>query len=444
MRRHLQASTLFCVLVLLSAICCAENWPQFRGPTAEGHASAQAVPTAFSQTENLVWRTEIPGTGWSSPVVWGDQIWLTTALTDEVTDPKSDARMQEQAPIPRSLADNLRMYAIGIDRRSGKMIHKIELMTEPKPAPLHTMNSYASPTPVVEAGRVYCSFGANGTACVDTESGQIVWVNRDLVIDHGTGAGSSPIVHGDLFIIHCDGKDDQYIAALDKRTGKLVWKQKRTGKMNDHPEMKKSFGTPLVIRQQGEKDVLVSPAANWLYGYDPQTGEELWSYPYGMLGFSNVPRPVSSGDKLFICTGFMRSQLQALRFDNGDFASEPELTWSYNKQVPSVSSPLIIGDEIYMVSDNDGILTCVDTESGEMIWRERLGGKHAASPLFAGGVLFVADRDGNVDAIRPGRQYENLSRSKLDSGILASPIAVDGSLYIRTEKSLYRISSGEA
>ena len=437
---RLSVIALYLVLIA-AAFCSAENWPEFRGPGAEGHASDASVPIEFSESENAVWRADIPGTGWSSPVVWGDQIWLTTALTDEVTDPKSDERMQEKAPIPRSLANNLRMHAVCIDRNTGDIVHNIELMTEPKPLPLHTMNSYASPTPVVEDGRVYCSFGANGTACVDTASGEIVWVNRELVIDHGTGAGSSPIVYGDLFIIHCDGKDAQYIAALDKRTGKQVWKTKRTGKMADHPEMRKSFGTPIVVQRENKADVLVSPAANWLYGYNPETGEELWSYPYGMLGFSNVPRPVTTDDKMFICTGFMKSQLQALHFENADYTGEPELTWSYQKQVPSVSSPLLIGDELYMVSDNDGIFTCVDAKTGEMLWRERLGGKHAASPLFAGGVIVVADRDGKVDMIKPGRKYESLSVNKLPDGILASPIAVDGSLFIRTEKSLYRFDS---
>ncbi len=429
-------------LVLIAAtFCSAENWPEFRGPDAQGHASDAKVPIEFSESENVVWRADIPGTGWSSPVVWGDQIWLTTALVDEVADGGSDERMPDKPVVPLAVADNLRMHAVCIDRNTGAIVHNVKLMTEPKPDPLHTMNSYASPTPVVEDGRVYCSFGANGTACVDTASGKIVWENRELVIDHGTGAGSSPIVYGDLFIIHCDGKDAQYIAALDKRTGKQVWKTKRTGKLAAHPEMKKAFGTPSIVRRENQADVLVSPAANWLYGYDPKTGEELWAYEYGELGFSNVPRPVQSKDKMFICTGFGSTQMQSLHFENGDYSAEPELKWSYNKQVPSVSSPLLIGDEIYMVSDNDGIFTCVDAATGEMLWRERLGGKHAASPLFAGGVIIVADRDGKVDMIKPGRKYESLSVNKLPDGILASPIAVDGSLYIRTEKSLYRFDS---
>ena len=430
-------------LVMIAAVLCqAENWPEFRGPTAEGHASSR-VPTAFSEIENVAWKADIPGSGWSSPVVWGDQIWLTTALIDEVTgtDAKSDERMPEKPMVPLALANNLRMHAVCVDRNTGAIVHNIELMTEPSPAPLHTMNGYASPTPVIEEGRVYCSFGANGTACVDTTTGKILWKNRELVVDHGTGAGSSPIVYDNLFIIHCDGKDAQFIAALDKNTGKQVWKTKRTGKMHDHPEMKKAFGTPTIVRRENHDDVLVSPAANWLYGYDPKTGKELWSYAYGMLGFSNVPRPVLAEDKMFICTGFMKGELQALHFEQGDYAGEPELKWSYNKQVPSVSSPLLVGDEIYMVSDNDGILTCVDAKTGKMLWRERLGGKHGASPLYAGGVIVVADRDGNVDVIQPGRKYELLQRNKLPGEILASPIAVDGSLYIRTEKSLFRFDS---
>ncbi len=424
----------------LSTVALAENWPQFRGPTGQGHANVTDVPAAFSDSKNVAWKAEIPGQGWSSPVIWGDQIWLTTAKVDEVPNPTGDKRLKDEAPIPRSVADNLRMYAICVDRQSGRIIHNQLLMTAPHPAPLHTMNSYASPTPVIEDGRVYCCFGTNGTAGVDTQTGEVIWTNRELTIDHGTGAGSSPILWNDLLILHCDGKDHQYVVALDKATGKIVWKTNRSGRLSPEGEMKKAFGTPLV-RRINDRDVLISPAANWTYGYDPLTGEELWRYEYGMLGFSNVPGPLVDGNVVFICTGFMKPQLQAIRLPAGDSSEPPHLEWSYRKQVPTVPSPVLVDDKIYFVSDNDGILTCVSAKTGKLVWRQRIGGKHAASLLYAADKIYIADRDGMVHVIAPGSEYRLIAKNQLPDGILATPIAVDDTLFIRTRTSLYRIEN---
>ncbi len=417
----------------------AEDWAQFRGPDGQGHASTSVhIPSEWSEDRNIAWKTPIGGTGWSSPVLQDGQVWMTYARNETIADPEQDERLQDEAPIPRIAVDDLTMHVICLDQETGAVIHDIELLREARPDPIHTMNSFASPTPVIEAGRAYCHFGANGTACVDTQTGETRWTNQDLRIEHGTGAGSSPILWQDLFIVHCDGMDEQYVAALDKRSGQLVWKTKRSGKMNANPEMQKAFATPLMVKF-ADGEALISPAANWLYAYDPATGRELWRYEYGRLGFSNVPRPVLNGDLLYICTGFMASELQALRLDLADRSQEPTRVWSYGKQVPQISSPLLAGSELYFVSDQGGILTCLDAITGELLWRERLGGSHTASPTLAGNTIILPSCQGETQLIQPGRQFELLATNRLDAGALASPAVVEDSLYLRTKDAMYRI-----
>lgn len=432
--RHSQIRLVVCAalsLVIANQVA-AEDWPQFRGPSQQGIATSPAA-TTWSEEENVIWKTPIPGAGHSSPIILGDQIWVTTALSSGTKEVKD-----EKSPIPREVAADLQLHAVCLNRESGKIIHNVPLISVDEPLPIHSMNTYASPTPVGEPGRVYCHFGNNGTACVNTSDGTVRWRREDMKLDHQTGAGSSPLIYGDLLIFHMDGRDKQYIAGLNKDTGETIWQIDRTGKMNDRSDMRKAYSMPLLHNIGGE-DILISPAADWVYGYAAATGEERWKVPYGGLGFSNTPRPVADEKRLYVCTGFMKSQMLAMEYDRTDSSAEPEIVWRYKKQVPSISSPLLVGKEIYFVADQGGVMTCVDSETGEMLWQERLSGNHTASPIVAGGNIYVAGRDGEVAVLRPGRKYDEIARNKLDSGILASPAVVDGSLFVRTEKALYRI-----
>ena len=332
------------------------------------------------------------------------------------------------------MAGQLSLRALCVHLRTGQVIHNVELLVEDNPQPAHAMNSFASPTPVIENGRLYCHFGAFGTACLDTATAKIVWTNRDLVINHENGPGSSPVLWKDFLIFHCDGSDVQFIVALDKQTGHVAWKTARTGKMNENPQLKKAYGTPLVIDVAGQPQ-LFSPAADWLYGYDPATGRELWKMPYEMLGFSIVPRPVAGHDMLYMSTSFMQPQILAVKLD-GEAA--PKIAWRYAKQAPTMPSPLLVGDELYLVSER-GIATCLNAHTGEMLWTERLPGNYAASPLWADGKIHYCSRDGETTVIEPGPTFRQLAVNKLEGQILASPAAVKDAIYLRTDKALYRI-----
>jgi outer membrane protein assembly factor BamB len=290
---------------------------------------------------------------------------------------------------------------------------------------------------VIEQGRLYVYFGTFGAACIDTQTGTVVWTNREHRIMHENGPGSSPVLFGDKLIFHCDGSDKQYITALDKQSGKTVWKTDRSGEMRSDPQLKKAYGTPLIVSIEG-KSIVVSPASDWLYGYAPETGKELWKMNYGVLGFSIVPRPVESHGLVYFCTSFMQSQLMAVKCS----ASEtPKIVWEEKKSVPTMPSPLVAGEEIYMVSDNGGILTCMDAKTGKVHYRQRIEGKHCASPLLADGRIYLCDREGTTVVVKPGPKFEELARNKLAAGIMASPAAVDGALFIRTEQALYRIEA---
>jgi len=423
-----------CLLLSLYGVTPAAEWPQWRGPDGQGHATAKNLPTEWSETKNVKWKAPIPGHGWSSPVISGNQIWLTTATDVAATPAEKKERLKENTGgQPLIVSSSVTMHAICIDRTTGKVLHDIEILKVKNPQWIHHLNSYASPSPILEDGRLYCAFGTYGTVCLDTKSAKVVWTNDELNIMHENGPGSTPVLSGDHLIMHCDGSDAQYVAALDKNTGKLAWKTARSGKMHGNPQLKKSYATPLVVKIGGRSQV-ISPGADWLYSYDPASGKELWKVPYGKLGFSIVPRPVVGHGMIFMCTSYMQSELLAIRYDT----DKPAIAWRFKKQVPNRPSPVLVGDEIYMVSDK-GVANCLNAKTGESHWTKRLGGGYSSSPLYADGKLFFLDQDGKTTVIKPGTKYEQLAVNQLADRIMASPAAVGSALYLRTEKSLYRI-----
>ena len=428
-----------CALAPVDDLLAKENWPQFRGPTGQGHAVTQGLPLHWSESENVVWKTPIPGRGWSSPVIFENQIWMTSAHASAADEATKQRRVRGSTNSqPLAVVNDLTMFAVCVDKNSGRLLKTIRLMTEPTPDPIHTLNTFASPTPVIEAGRLYCHFGANGTAAVDTGTGEVLWANQQLRVQHENGAGSTPVLWGNLLVFHCDGSDLQYIVALDKNTGKVAWRTPRSGALRDNPQMRKAYGTPLII-DHGGNDVIVSPAADWVYGYDPRTGDERWRVSYEALGFSVVPRPVAADGMLYLCTSFSPSRLLALRGLGAGETVQPSIAWQYDRQVPRTVSPILVGGLLYMVSDSGGVLTCLDAGTGELIWRERLGGNFSASPLSADGRIYFFDRDGGTHVFRPGRRFEPLARNALDGTFMASPAAVDGALFVRSDTALYRI-----
>src|SRR3972149_772770 len=283
----------------------AEDWPQSRGPAGDGVSSAVGLPLSWSDNENVRWKTAVPGRGHSSPVVLGEGIWLTTAV-ETATATRAEGAEQMQ------VAAQVLLGAVCLDRAGGKLLYHKELFRPQKPDPVHGLNSYASPTPVVERGRLYCDFGDFGTVCLDADTGETLW-SRRLPVDHKLGPGSSPVLYGDLLLVVRDGRDAQYVAALDKNTGETVWKTDRPPIEADAGDFKKSYSTPLVIDVEGRPQAIV-PGAQWVVSYDPATGKPIWQVSHS-AGYTLAPRPVFGHGLGYICTGGYVAQLWAIRGD---------------------------------------------------------------------------------------------------------------------------------
>ncbi|GAA5134233.1 PQQ-binding-like beta-propeller repeat protein [Prosthecobacter algae] len=427
--------SLFLPFVLVSS-GFAENWPEWRGVGGQGQSTAKGLPETWSETSGVAWKTELPGRGHSTPVAWGEHLWVTTALEKAAKPEDAERRLKANTgDQPVTVLDSVSLRAVCVDKASGKILHDIELLNVKEPQWVHQLNSYASPSPIIEEGRLYAHFGSFGTACLDTMTQSVLWRNQDVQIMHENGPGSTPVLWEDRLIIHFDGSDQQFIAAFDKATGKLVWKTTRTGEMRENPQQRKAYGTPLMVTMNGQPTV-VSPAADWLYGYAPDTGKELWKLPYGELGFSMSVRPVADDSQVYISTCFGKSQVMAVKYAG---LKTPEVAWRNNKNAPKMCSPVLAGDLLFYVDDG-GIVSCVEVKTGEALYRERLGGKFSASPILADGKVYFASREGVVTVIPAAREFKILAQNTLDGGLMASPIALDGALYLRTDKALYRIA----
>ncbi|RLT03411.1 MAG: pyrrolo-quinoline quinone [Planctomycetota bacterium] len=406
---------------MLSVTCClnvptdAADSPQFRGPGGQGHSDAKNLPLTWSETENIAWKVPIAGLGWSSPSIQGDQIWLTTALDDGKS-----------------------LHAIALDRASGKTLHDVEVFTLENPGGVHSKNSHASPTPLIEGDRVYVHYGAHGTACLKTD-GTIVWKNQALKHDHRHGPGGSPVVFEDLLILNCDGSDIQFVVALDKATGEIRWQKKRehihADRLSGKSNVPMAYTTPLLVDVNGTIQLL-STGADSIVAYNPRTGDEYWWFRFD--GYSNVLRPVVANGLVFISSGYDRPEFYAVRIDGSGDVTESHLAWNMKKAAPLNPSPLVVGEELYLVSDN-GIATCVDAVTGEERWQERVGGNFSASPTLADGRIYLLDEDGATTVIAPGRKFELLATNKLDGRTLATPAMVDDTILLRTDTHLYRI-----
>ncbi|MBM83597.1 MAG: serine/threonine protein kinase [Planctomycetaceae bacterium] len=433
MRSWISVLSLTCLVCLASTLNAADRFAEWRGNDGQGHSNAVNLPVKWSETRNVAWKTTIPGSGWSTPVVENGVVWVTTAIDEPANKDEFERRRKASTnKQPLRISDSVSLRAVGVDLATGKIVRDVELLSEEKPQQIHYVNTYASPSPVIEDGRLYCHYGTYGIACLDVKSGEVLWRNKDMRVEHENGPGSSPILWQDRLIIHCDGIDKQYIVALNKDTGKEVWRTDRTGQLRDNVQLRKSYATALIVQVEG-KPLVVSPAADWLYGYDPQSGRELWKMSYGELGFSNAGRPIQGHGMVYVCTGYMKSQLMALKLH---LDKPPTVAWRFKKQVPNVGSPLMVGKQIYFASDN-GIATCIDAISGESRWVQRIGKKFWASPLYADGKIYFFDSTGDTTVIAPSTDFRRLSINKLEGTLYAAGSAVDGAMLIRTSEGLY-------
>jgi len=413
---------------MMPAATAGQEWPQFRGPSGDGVAATADPPVRWSESQNIKWKASVPGRGRSSPVVSGNRIWLTTALERGV-------KRTRIASDDMQVADYVALEAICLDRADGKRLWRTRLFEVDKPAPVHWLNSWATPTPVVEPGRLYCDFGTFGTACLDSESGRVLW-KRQLPLDHQVGPGSSPVLYQNLLVLVRDGRNAQYVAALDKNTGQTLWKTDRPPLAASNGYNKKSFSTPLVIVSNGRTQMVV-PGAWWVVSYDPISGKEIWRIRHGD-GFSLAPRPVFGHGMVYVCTGALAPQLWAIRPEGQGTLADSQVGWKAASQIPVMSSPILVGDEIYCVSDS-GIASCFDALTGKLHWRERLGGTYLASPVCAGGRLYLFDRDGKTTVLRAAKQFARLAENRLEGPVVATPAVVDRSILLRTDSQVYWI-----
>lgn len=395
-------------------MCClstvsAGDWPEFRGPGQQGHSEEKNLPLTWSETENVAWKTEIAGLGWSSPSIVGKGVWITTALDG---------------------GKSLRL--VGLDRDTGKIVHDVEVFQKEDPGKIHGKNSHASPSPVIEGDRIYLHYGRHGTACYTT-GGEQVW-KTELKYEHRHGPGGSPVLFQDVLIINCDGTDTQYVVALNKHTGKEVWKKLRSENKEDPGRM--AYSTPILTVVDGQPQ-LISSGGEWTIAYEPASGKEIWRFRYPK-GYSNVPRPVTGFNMTFVSSGYDNPVFYALKLGGTGNITETHAAWKIAKGAPRNASPIIVGDEIYIVNDN-GIATCLDAKSGEQHWQQRIGGDFSASPLYADGRIYLLDEKGKTTVIAPGKEYTVLAESELPGRTLASISAADGALFLRTDTALYRL-----
>jgi len=419
------------LLYLLLVSSAVADWPDFRGPLADGHASPArntivGLPLHWSEVSNVVWKTAVPYRGWSTPIIWERQIWLTTASPDGHD-----------------------FFAVCVDADNGKVLFNERLFHCESPEPLgNNLNGYASPSPIIESGHVYVHFGSYGTACLDTKTPKVMWKREDLPYRHFRGPNSSPVLFNNLLILTMDGIDLQYLVALDKETGKTVWKTDRTANWDDleadgQPraggDFRKAYSTPLIVNVDGATQML-SIGSKAAYSYDPQTGREIWKINHA--GFSGASRPLFEGGVAYFCTGHGKGEVLAVKV-NGKGDATDKILWRNARGLPRMPSPVLVNDLLFIVNDS-GIASCLEAATGKELWQERIGGEYAASVLYADGRVYCFSQQGKATVLKASRTFEVLATNELADGFMASP-AVDGkTLILRTRSSLYRIEDKPA
>ena len=400
-------------LVFLAALpAAAADWPQFRGPTGDGHYVGPAPATEWGPGTNVAWETPIPGKGWSSPIVSKGKVYLTAAV------PKDDGQS---------------LRAVCLDAGTGKIDWDVEVLiaSKDRASKVHSKNGHASPTPTIDGERLYVHFGHMGTAALDL-SGKVLWTRTDLYEKPVHGNGGSPILVDGRVVVSCDGLDKQSVVALDAKTGMTVWETPR------HKKASKpfSFSTPTVVEADGQKQI-ISEGSDVLAGYDPRTGKELWRTTFA--GYSVIPKPVAGHGMLFFSTSFDSAKLKAVKLGGSGDVTTSNAAWTLDKGAPHTPSPLLVGEELYVVSDR-GQFSCVDAKKGTVIWDDKLRGNYSASPIYAGGNIYLTSEEGKGTLIKAGRKKDVLGEFDMKEKTFASFAAADGALYVRTESRLFKFA----
>jgi outer membrane protein assembly factor BamB len=431
--KSVEATRLTPIALALALCVCSfsarADWPSFRGPFSNGHATAEndtnlvGFPLHWSETNNVVWKRDIPDRGWSTPVVMDGQVWVTTA-TDDGHD----------------------FFAICVDADTGKIRFAKKLFHSDHPEPLgNPMNGYATPSPVIEKGRVYVHFGSYGTACLETKTGKVLWQRDDLPCRHFRGPSSSPLLYHKLLILTFDGIDLEYVTGLDKNTGRTIWKTDRSIAWDDAGERqtapgdhRKAHSTPILVNAAGRNQML-SDAAKAAYSYDPLTGKEIWRVHFS--DYSAAPLPLFENGTVYFVTGTSKTELLAVKPDGKGDVTDSNILWRLRGHVGKFASPIFVDGLIYTAAD-ESFVSCIDAANGQVVWTERLGGRFAASPIYADGHLYFFDQDGVTKVLKPGRTCEVIATNSLAEGFMSSPAISGKAFYLRTMSSLYRIEDG--
>lgn len=419
-KSYLPIITLF-IFILSSCESDQNNWTHFRGSNMNGHANVEIAPLHWSDTENVVWKVPVEGLAWSSPVVYGNQVWLTSAEKD-----------------------GHEFYTYCFDLETGKLLDEKTIFTADDPQRIHGTNSYATPTPCIEKGKVYVHYGHFGTACINTNNFEVVWKRDDLTCKHMQGPASSLILHDDKLIVHLEGTEDPYVVSLNKNTGETIWKSVRPKEIYDplEPVFRKSYQTPIVINVDG-RELLISNASFMCFAHDVKTGEVVWTLEYGFD--STVGQPLYYNGLVFVNSGwifednkpFWTRQYAIDPSGKGDI-TKTHVKWMYEEKVPQIPTPVIVDGLMYMVHDR-GLVTCIDAMSAKVIWTEKLKGNFNSSPIYAGGNIYFINVKGECTIIKPGDKFQKVAENDIEGTVKAVPVFVEDKMILRSDKFLYLI-----
>ena len=403
----------FIASVFMVSIATADDWQIFRGPAGDGSSTLKNLPVEWAIDKNVTWKTDLPGEGWSSPVVYKGVVYLTAAIAQSKTDETS--------------AYDLTVFGINLD--NGEVRWKKTVFVQPADAPRrHQKNSHASPTPIVHDDELYVHFGHQGTACLSL-TGEVIWKTVSIEYKPVHGNGGTPVIVDDTIVFSVDGAATAKVIALDLSNGEVRW----TFDRESNAPRKFSFSTPALIEVDGKRQI-VSPGSDVVHGLDAETGKMIWKVKYD--GYSVIPKPVFRDGLVYVCTSYNTPWIYCIDPTGKGDITETHVRWSHQKQVPHTPSIIITEGRIYMVSDR-GIGSCLDAKTGEVIWQERVGGNYSASPLLANGLIYMQSEQGDATVIEAGPEYKIVAKNTFGQRTLASYGVTDGTLLIRTSESLY-------
>jgi outer membrane protein assembly factor BamB len=397
--------------LLTTCALLAGDWPQFRGPNSDGHASGTTTPLEWSDTKNVVWKVRVPGLGWSSPAVVDGRVFLTTAV---------------------SVGEGLSLRALALEATTGKPLWDREIRAVDKAPSIHTKNSHASPTPIVRDGAVYVHFGALGMAKLAASDGRVIWTCTELDYPPLHGSGGSPVLHDGKLVVVCDGSKQPFVAAVDAESGKVAWKTLRS----QEARISHSFVTPAIARVEGQSQVM-APGPNHFAAYDLATGAELWRVL--APGWSVVPQPTVAHGLVIYNHDYDNPELIAARLGGKGDVTESHIVWRIKTGAPSTPSPVLVGDDLYYVADN-GVASCINAKTGERHWMQRVGGNYSASPIFVNGRILFLNETGVATWVAPGPEFKVLGTNELPGRTLATPAFAGGAMYLRTDETLYKFA----